>query len=72
MRAQNEKMLEAFKGEKFSMDAVMPPQDVRAGAHEMSGKMVEMLEAVLPILTPEQRTLAATKLRERAAHFEEE
>lgn len=72
MRAQQQKMLEAFKGDTFSMDAVAPPQDVHAGASEMSGRMLEMAEAVLPILTPEQRTLAAAKLRERAAHFDEE
>ena len=72
MRAQQQKMLEAFKGDSFSMDAVAPPEDVRAGAHEISGRMLEMVETVLPILTPEQRTLAAAKLRDRAARFDEE
>jgi hypothetical protein len=71
MREQTSKMLEAFKGEKFSMDEVAPMQDLHAGAQEMSGRMIEMIETVLPILTPEQRGIAATKLRERAARFEE-
>ncbi len=72
MRERTQKMLEAFKGDKFSMDAAMPiPAGMQGHAREFSGRMLEMVETVLPILTPEQRALAASKLRERAAHFEE-
>lgn len=64
------KMFEAFRGEKFSLDEVAPPADARARASEMSDKFLKAAEAVLPILTPEQRTLAAAKLRARAGEEE--
>ncbi len=64
------KMFEAFRGEKFSLDEVAPTADVRAKAGDMSDKFLKAAEAVLPILTPEQRTIAATKLRARAGDEE--
>ncbi len=73
MHAQWEKTLEAFKGDKFSMDAVAPiPADAKNGANEFAGHMLNMVETALPILTPEQRTIVATKLRTRAAKLDEE
>jgi hypothetical protein len=65
-------MLEAFKGDTFKMDQVAPAQDHREMANGFAGHMLGMLEAALPVLTPDQRTAAASKLRERAAKFEEE
>lgn len=61
-------VLEAFKGDKFSM----PAQDHTEMAHGFAGHMLGMIETALPILTPEQRTIAATKIRERAQKLEEE
>lgn len=76
MHAQMEKTLEAFKGDKFSMDAVAPiPTDAKVthdGANEFAGHMLNMVETALPILTPDQRNIAATKLRARAAKLDEE
>lgn len=59
------KMLEAFKGDSFKIDEVAPPADLKAGAKEMSDRMLHMVEITLPILTAEQRTIAAQKIRDR-------
>lgn len=59
-------VLEAFKGDKFVMDTVAPKQDAKTGANKMADRMIGMVEVVVPILTPEQRTIAATKIRTRA------
>ncbi len=61
-------VLEAFKGDKFVMDTVAPKQDAKAGANKMADKMVGMVEVVVPILTAEQRTIAAAKIRTRATN----
>jgi Spy/CpxP family protein refolding chaperone len=58
-----QKVLEAFKGDRFVMDEVSPKKDTHAMATKMSGHMIQMAETVMPILTPEQRTIAAQKLR---------
>jgi Spy/CpxP family protein refolding chaperone len=59
--------LEAFKGEAFAIDQVAPPVDVRAKTTEMTGRFVDIAQRVLPILTPEQRSLAAQKIHTRAS-----
>ncbi len=64
--AKGKAMLEAFKSDHFVIDEVAPPPDARAKAAEMTGRMLNVVEQILPILTPEQRTLAAAKIRERA------
>jgi Spy/CpxP family protein refolding chaperone len=66
MKAHHEnaqKVLEAFKGERFVIDEVAPKKDARAMAAKMSGHFIGMAETVMPILTAEQRTIAAQKLR---------
>lgn len=70
MHQQMKNTLEAFKGDTFSMDQVAPIQNDKPMAHQFAGHMLGMLESALPILTPEQRTIAATKLRARAANLE--
>ncbi len=72
MHAQYKAMLEAFKGDKFSMDQVSPPQDHKEMANGFAGHMLGMLETSLPVLTPQQRTIAATKLRDHANNLEQE
>lgn len=73
MHAQMKQTLEAFKGDKFSMDQVAPMQaDAKPMANEFAGHMLGLLEASLPILTADQRAAAANKLRARAAKFDEE
>lgn len=66
------RMLEAFKADKFSMDAVSPIQNDKPMAQEFAGHMLNMVEAALPILTSDQRALVASKLRQRAANLEAE
>jgi len=63
-------MLEAFKQDRFVMDEVAPAADAHEKANAMSARFLDMAEKVLPILTPEQRVLAANKVRERAGEME--
>ncbi len=62
------KVLEAFKGDKFSMDQVAPPADVKGRAQVGSERILTMAEKIVPILTPEQRTLVAKMIRDKANH----
>jgi hypothetical protein len=57
-------LLEAFKADTFSFDAVAPAEDIGARASGKAAHFFDMVEKVLPILTPEQRTLAAQKIRD--------
>lgn len=69
MRAHHEKAkktLDAFREDKFAIDEVAPLEDLRAHAKEGSEKIAGLASAVLPILTPEQRAIAAKKIRDRA------
>jgi len=59
--------LEAFKQDRFVIDEVMPPADIAAHAAGATNHILGVADAVLPILTAEQRTIAAQKLRTRAA-----
>jgi Spy/CpxP family protein refolding chaperone len=61
------KVLSAFKQDRFVMDEVAPARDISQMAARMSDHMLGLAETVLPLLTPEQRALAANKLRERAS-----
>ncbi len=54
------KVLEAFKSDHFVASEVMPDG---AKAQQASARFLGMAEAIVPLLTPEQRTIAATKLR---------
>jgi Spy/CpxP family protein refolding chaperone len=60
------KVMEAFKSDHFVMNEVAPKADVKAAATKMTDRMIGMIETALPILMPEQRTLAAQKIRARA------
>jgi hypothetical protein len=60
------KVLSAFKQDRFVMDEVAPPHDVSKIAARMSDHMLGLAETVLPLLTPDQRALAAQKIREKA------
>jgi Spy/CpxP family protein refolding chaperone len=65
-RMNGKKVLEAFKTPDFKLDTVAPAHDIKAGATKMTERMLKMAETAIPILTPEQRNIAAQKLRERA------
>jgi Spy/CpxP family protein refolding chaperone len=65
---EGKKALEAFRTDTFDASAAAPPpEQVRARAAAGTTRFVGLAEKVLPILTPEQRKLAADKLRTMAA-----
>jgi Spy/CpxP family protein refolding chaperone len=64
------KILDAFKQDKFVFDQVAPPRDPGKGAAFMTDRFVAIASQVLPILTPEQRTIAAQRLRDRAGQVD--
>lgn len=60
-------VLDSFRTDKFDpATAAPPPEKLRERAAAGSGRMIGIAEKVLPILTPEQRKLAAEKLRTMA------
>jgi Spy/CpxP family protein refolding chaperone len=66
-RGRGAKVFEAFKQDRFVMDEAAPaPADSDRRAAEMGGRFLDVAARILPVLTPEQRSIAARKLRERA------
>jgi Spy/CpxP family protein refolding chaperone len=65
------KLMTAFRQDRFVMDEVAPPQDLAAKAQKGSERILGMVEVVLPVLTPQQRAIAAQKLRDRAESLDE-
>jgi len=64
---EGKKALESFRTDKFDANAAAPPPEtLRARAAIGSGRFVGLAEKVLPILTPDQRKIAAEKLRAMA------
>jgi Spy/CpxP family protein refolding chaperone len=64
------KLMAAFKQDRFVMDEVAPPLDAGAIVRTRSDRILGLIEQALPVLTPAQRTIAAQKLRDRAAGVE--
>lgn len=61
--SQGKKSLDSFRTEKFDADGIAPPVDkTKAG----SGHFLDVAEKIVPILTPEQRKIAADKIRDIA------
>lgn len=61
------KVLESFRSDKFDAAAAgPPPEKLRERAAAGSTRMLGVVEKVVPILTPEQRKIAADKLRAMA------
>lgn len=58
--------LEAFREDKLDLDKVAPPVDLKTMASSGVDHMSKVAAQILPILTPEQRKIAADKLREMA------
>jgi len=65
------KVMGAFKQERFVMDEVSPAMDVAAKARKMSEHMLGVAQVALPVLTPQQRAIAAQKLRDRAESLDD-
>jgi len=60
------KILDAFKGDHFVLDQVAPEGDVAAHATARVERMLWAKEAILPVFSPEERKVAADKMREWA------
>ncbi|MDF2698326.1 MAG: hypothetical protein K0S65_6710, partial [Labilithrix sp.] len=52
--------------ESFDLDKVAPQHDMKAMARFGTDRMSGLAEKLLPILTPEQRKIAADKIRAQA------
>lgn len=61
------KALEAFRGDKLDLDVVAPPHDVKKMGKVGVDHITATAEKILPVLTTEQRKIAADKLRAMAA-----
>lgn len=61
-----EAVMAAFEQDRFVMDEVSPARDVQLQVAKMTGHVLGIVEAALPVLTPQQRVLAAQKMMERA------
>lgn len=65
--AEGKKALESFRTDTFDPAAAAPSADkIRAQASEGSSRVIGIAQTVLPILTPEQRKIAADKVRTMA------
>lgn len=69
---QAKQMLTAFAGERFVMDEVAPAKDVSGRAQHMTAHLLGIAEVAVPLLTPQQRAIAAQKLRDKAESLETE
>lgn len=68
-RDQGRQMLESFRQDQFTLDANSPPIFGRDKVADGVGRMLDLAEAAVPLLTPEQRAIAAQKLRTTDGHF---
>jgi Spy/CpxP family protein refolding chaperone len=68
MREQGKAMLESFRQDQFTPDANAPIFG-RDKLERGIGKMMDVAEAAIPVLTPEQRAIAAQKIRTGFGHF---
>jgi Spy/CpxP family protein refolding chaperone len=66
-RTERQRVLDAFKGDRFVMNEIAPARDPRL-IDEEAGRMVRLAKAAAPVLTAEQRATAAAKLQQMAAH----
>ena len=67
---QGQAVMAAFEQDRFVMNEVAPPRDVQAQVAKMADRMLGLVDAALPVLTPQQRVIAAQKLVERADSIE--
>lgn len=58
--------MERFKAADFSAEKDLPQVDIRAKATEGTTRAIDIAQKILPILTPEQRAIAAQKIRDHA------
>ena len=61
------KTFDAFREDSFDLDKVAPKHDIQGMAHFGTDRVSNLAVKVLPILTPDQRKIAADKIRTMAA-----
>ena len=61
--ARGHALLDAFTGDTFRFDDVQPAEDPQVHVTKMTTHVLDLAEKALPLLTPEQRALAAAKVR---------
>ena len=65
--SEGKKVLESFRGDTFDANAVGPaPEKLRARAAIGTSHALTVAEKVVPVLTPDQRKIAADKIRSMA------
>ena len=67
-REQGHQLLESFRQDQFTLDANSPQIFGRDKIEQGIGKMLDLAETTVPLLTPEQRVIAAKKLRTQTGH----
>src|SRR5262249_12592062 len=65
-RDTGRQMLEAFRGDSFSIEQFFPASETEQRAHEKVQRVAGFVEVMIRILTPEQREKAAEKIRDFA------
>src|SRR5262249_42905102 len=60
-------VLDAFPEKHFSMDELLPGSTAKEHAEEIATHIVMVTKKVAEVLTPEQRGIAAARLREKAS-----
>jgi Spy/CpxP family protein refolding chaperone len=67
-REQGRQMLEAFRQDQFSPapNAIFGRDKIERGV----GKMIDLADVAVPLLTPEQRAIAAQKIRTQRGRFQ--
>jgi Spy/CpxP family protein refolding chaperone len=69
-RQRGAKVLSAFKQDRFVLDEVAPARDIGQQAQQVSEHFLAVADAALPVLTPEQRAIAAKKIRAQATQLD--
>lgn len=69
-KASGSTIMAAFKQDRFVFDEVSPPRDASATVGHVTDHLLGLAEVAVPLLSPAQRSLAAQKLREKAASGE--
>ena len=65
-KERERRLLEAFKGDKYQSEQAYPAAAARARPQEEVDRFIAVAEQLHPVLTVEQRAIAATMLRDRA------
>jgi len=60
------KLLDSFRGDKFDALKALPPSAARERNQAEIGRMIGVVEKLLPVLTPEQRARCAEIFRDRS------